>query len=75
MIFISQTGCLLPLLIILNLFFGWIFFKPAVWLLVGAVLILLFVVNSYFIIRMIIKPPQKKGGIIDIEADVVEKED
>jgi len=62
-------------MIILNLFFGLIFFKPALWLLVGAVLVLLFVVNSYFMIRRIINPSSKKGRIIDIEAKVIEKED
>jgi len=75
MIFISQTGCILPLMIILNLFFGWIFFKPAIWLLVGAILILLFTINSYLFIRRVRNLSPKKGKIIDIEARVLEKED
>jgi len=62
-------------MIILNLFFGLIFFKPALWLLVGAILVLLFMVNSYIMVRRVISPSSKKSRIIDIEAKVIEKED
>lgn len=52
-IFFSRTGCLLPLLIILNLFFGWIFLRLHYWLLTELILILLFVINGYIITRKI----------------------
>lgn len=52
-VFFSRTGCLLPLLIILNLFFGWIFLRLKYWLITEAILILLLIINGYIITRKI----------------------
>jgi len=65
----------LPLMIILNLFFGLLFFKPATWFLVGGILVLLFMINSYLLVKKMKNLSTKKGKIIDIEARVLEKED
>ncbi len=75
MILISQIGCLLPLLIILNLFFGLMFFSPVIWLTVGIVLVFLFLANSYLAARKLKKTYLKKRRVIDIEASVVEEDD
>ena len=71
-IFFSRTGCLLPLLIILNLFFGWMFFKPIIWLSMEGILILLFIINSYILTRRISSFSGKRNNAIDIEGEVVE---
>jgi uncharacterized membrane protein len=70
-VFFSRTGCFLPLLIILNLLFGWIFLRPIHWILTGAILILVFIINSYIVMRKILSPA-KRQDIIDIEGEVVE---
>lgn len=71
-VFFSRTGCLLPLLIILNLLSGWIFLRPIYWLLTEVILILLFIVNSYIISRKIISTSSRRNDIIDVEGKVVE---
>lgn len=69
---ISQTGCLLPLLILLNLFFGWMFFKPLVWLSIEGILILLFMLNSYILARRISSFLAKGNKVVDVEGEVVD---
>jgi len=59
-VFFSSSGCLLPILIIFNLLFGWIFLKPKVWLISEAILILLFIVNGFMVTRKIISASTKK---------------
>ena len=74
-IILSQAGCLLPFLIFFNLFFGRIFLKPLSWLIVGAVLILLFILNSFVLAKKIAAfPRDKRDNIIDIEGEVVEND-
>jgi len=70
-VFFSRAGCFLPLLIIFNLLFGWIFLKPLHWLLVEAILILFFIISGYVIMRKIISS-SKRNDAIDIEGEVVE---
>jgi hypothetical protein len=71
-IFTQGKGCLLPLLIILNLFFGWIFLKPRYWLLLEAILLLLFIANSYIFSRKIFSASSRRNNVIDVEGKVVE---
>jgi len=69
---IAYSGCLLPLLIVLNLFFGRLFFKTSAWLAIEGVLILLFLLNSYISFRRIFRPGRKRqGGVIDVEGKVL----
>lgn len=70
-VFFSRSGCFLPLLIILNLMLGWIFLKPIYWLLSGAILISVFIINSYIIMRKIF-PSSKCDEAIDVEGEVIE---
>jgi len=70
--FIGSSGCLLPLLILINLFFGWMFFKPATWLLIEGILILLFILNSYILIRRV-SSFTKRSNVVDVEGEVVEE--
>jgi len=71
-IFFSSSGCLLPLLLIFNLFFGWIFLKPKPWLIIEAILFLLFMLNIYVIKRKIFSSSIKKyDDAIDVEGKVV----
>ena len=72
-VFFSQTGCLLPLLIMLNLFFGWMFIKPLAWLLVEGVLILLFLLNSLIITRKIKSFTPGRADVIDVEGKVIDE--
>ncbi|MFH0738739.1 MAG: hypothetical protein V2A59_02630 [Candidatus Omnitrophota bacterium] len=68
-VILANTGCLLPLLIILNLFFGWIFLEARYWLLLEAVLVLAFILSSYIIARRLLRSPKHKrnDGVIDVE--------
>ena len=70
---ISYSGCLLPLLIVLNLFFGQFFFKTSQWLAVEGVLILLLILHSYIVTRRI-KSSRRNNpkNVIDVEGKVVE---
>ncbi|MFA5093430.1 MAG: hypothetical protein WC543_05790 [Candidatus Omnitrophota bacterium] len=53
-VFTSQSGCLLPTLIILNLFFGrWLFNSTGWWLGTEAVLIFLFIIKLHNFIKKI----------------------
>lgn len=71
-VFFSGSGCLLPLLIIFNLLFGWIFLKPKVWLISETILLLLFIINGYMITRKIISAPSKGDNVIDVEGKIVD---
>lgn len=72
--FVSQTGCILPFLILFNLLFGWMFLKLQVWLLVGGALILLFILNARMMMRKIFSSSaSKRDNVIDIEGQVVEE--
>lgn len=72
-VFFSGSGCLLPMLMIFNLLFGWIFLKPKLWLITEAILILLFIINSFIITRKIISTSSKKrDDAIDVKGEVVE---
>lgn len=73
-LFVSQTGCLLPMLIVLNLFFGWIFFKPLIWLFTEGALILLFIINSYVLIKKVSSLSTRRSDAIDVESQVVEED-
>lgn len=71
-VFISHAGCFLPLLIILNLFFGWLFFSFIHWLLIELGLIILFTINSIIFTKKIFSTVSEDSDIVDIEGKVVE---
>lgn len=71
-VFFSQSGCLLPLLIFLNLLFGWMFFRSKTWLLIEGILILLFIINFYVLARRISSFSFKAHEAIDVEGEVIE---
>jgi hypothetical protein len=71
-VFFSRSGCILPLLIGFNLLFGWIFLKTKYWLIMEAVLILLFLLNAYVIRRKIIRGASRRDDAIDVEGKVIE---
>jgi hypothetical protein len=74
MIINIQAGCLLPALILLNLFFGWMFLKTSTWLVLEGILILLLVLNSYFLIRKVKRwSVPAPGNIIDVHGEVVDE--
>ncbi len=70
--FVSQTGCLFPMLILFNLFFGWMFFKPVLWLGIEGVLILLFILNSYFLAKRVSSFSPRRGKVVDVEGQIIE---
>jgi len=75
-ILISQAGCILPVLIVFNLFFGLFFFKPLYWILFEGVLIVLFILNSVIFTRKMFSGTannaKKRPGAIDVEGEVIE---
>ncbi len=72
----SYSGCLIPLLLVLNLLFGWMFLSPKTWLLTEAVLFLLFLLNSFIFTRRIssaaLRP--RRRDVIDVEGEIVNEE-
>jgi membrane protein implicated in regulation of membrane protease activity len=68
-----NSGCVLPFLIIFNLFFGRLFFSFKAWLAIEGILVGLFVISAYIFSRRIIKNMKEKsrGNVIDVEAEVV----
>ncbi|HNX81789.1 MAG TPA: hypothetical protein PKL77_06545 [Candidatus Omnitrophota bacterium] len=72
-IFFSQAGCLLPGLLIVNFFFGWLIFKPLLWVTIELILFLLFFLTIHMAARKIksfISP--NDNSVIDIEGQVVD---
>ena len=77
-VFTGQSGCLLPVLIIFNLFFGKLIFgSNRLWLGVEAVLVFLFILKIHSFARKINEQLRPKGhirdNVIDIEGEVVEE--
>ena len=72
--FVSQAGCFLPFLIICNLLFGWMFFKPLAWLLIEAALILLFMLSARIAMKKIFSPPSRDSNVIDVEGRAIKEE-
>lgn len=74
-VFFSGNGCLLPLLAIFNLLFGWIFLKPKEWLIIEAILLLLFIINSYIIARKIVSSTtaKRRDDAIDVKAEILQE--
>jgi hypothetical protein len=67
-----KGGCLLPLLIIFNLFFGKLFFNTRTWLIVEGVLLLIFIIFSYIFSKNILNSVKRRNNVIDVEGEVVE---
>ena len=67
-----KGGCFLPFLIIFNLIFGLLFFPVRTWLAIEGILILLFVVFSYFFSKRILNSVKRNDNVIDVEGEVVE---
>jgi len=72
-VFMSQAGCLIPLLMMGNLLFGWMFFKPLTWLAIEGILIALFLVNAAFFSRRIASGVSRRSNVIDVEGEIVEE--
>lgn len=85
----SRSGCLLPFLIIFNLFFGRLIFgSTRIWLGIELVLILMFVFKINTMARKISQelrqgsrdeasnsPIRNKGKIIDVQGQVIEEKE
>ena len=67
----------MPFLIGFNLIFGWLFLPPLAWLSLEGILILLFVLNSYIMVKKISSfsssPGRRDSEVIDVEAQVEEE--
>jgi len=77
-VFTGQSGCLLPMLIMLNLFFGKLVFNSTrLWLGVEGVLVLLFVIKIHAFAQKIsqqLRPEKRnRGKVIDVEGEVVQE--
>jgi len=68
----SRIGCLLPVLIIFNLFFGLFFLKPLYWLALEAVLIMLCVLTFATIVKKVSSLNSNHSNVIDVEGKIVE---
>lgn len=72
-IWMGSSGCLLPFLIILNLFFGKLIFNSTrLWLGIEALFILIFILKINILARKINQQFRPKGKVVDIEGQVVE---
>lgn len=76
-VLVSRAGCFLPLLIIFNLLFGWMFFRPLYWLLIEAGLVLVFMFSSAITVRKIFSQAQqptntRRKDAIDVESEVID---
>ncbi|MFH1127936.1 MAG: hypothetical protein WBI28_03365 [Candidatus Omnitrophota bacterium] len=69
--FFSQTGCLLPFFIILNLLFGWIFLSPLLWFGIELLLILVFAINLLLLAKKVTNLKPKYDKVIDTQAEVI----
>lgn len=65
----------MPFLLIFNLFFGRLFFKLRLWLIIEAVLFLMLLITGYIASRRIAVSAvrRKRGEVIDVSAEVVEE--
>ncbi|MCX5714262.1 MAG: hypothetical protein NT033_05535 [Candidatus Omnitrophica bacterium] len=72
-----QFGCLLPFLIIFNLFFGWMFLRPLYWAVLELGLILAFILTWKVIIKRItgFSRRQKHQEVIDVQGREIKSED
>lgn len=70
-LFVSQTGCLLPLFIILNLFFGWLFLTLLQWVVIEALLVLTFIIKSFILTKKIRSGYSGHDKIIDVKGEVI----
>jgi hypothetical protein len=68
----SRSGCVLPLCIFLNTFFGWMFLKPLHWLGLELLLILLSTLNVYRQVKNVAASHPRRGNSIDVEGKVVD---
>lgn len=76
-IFFGRVSAILPTLIVLNLFFGWILFGFYNWLFIGLTLITLFIINIALFAKSFKVNLGKKYSdedVIDIEGDTIEDE-
>jgi len=71
-VILSRTGCLLPFLIIFNLFFGWIFFRPLVWIATEALILLLFSLNLIILKKKIFSSQGRRDDVIDVEGEILQ---
>ncbi|MDP2831212.1 MAG: hypothetical protein Q8O02_03080, partial [Candidatus Omnitrophota bacterium] len=77
-VWIGSWGCLLPLLIILNLAFGNLIFNSVgLWLVVEAVLILIFMLKIKLMVSRISQqfeqPGRSRGKVIDVQGEEVQE--
>jgi len=71
--FIGCSGCFIPLLVILNLFFGRLFFSTSQWLAIEGILLLALLLTSYISLRRFSYTSQrnKQNNAIDVEGKVI----
>ncbi len=75
MTLLYNSGCWLPFLVIVNLFFGRLFFSFRTWLTVEGILVILFLINSYIFSRRIINSVKRRDNVIDVEGEVINDRD
>jgi len=69
-----RGGCFLPLLVIFNFFFGWIFFGFRAWVIMGILLIVVSLAYSYILSRKIVSESDRQArrkDAIDVEGKVL----
>ena len=77
-VFTGQSGCLLPMFIIFNLFFGKLIFNSTrLWLGIEGILILLFIIKIHAFTRRIselARPESRsRSKVVDVEGEIVEE--
>jgi hypothetical protein len=76
LVIVGASGCLLPLAILFNTFFGLFFLRPLHWLLTESVLFLIFFLSAALTARRMMNPAGRgRKGVIDVQGTVVDGKD
>ncbi len=75
LIVVSSAGCLLPFLIMANLFLGWLFMPARLWLSLEAAFVFFFFLQSFLLVRKVSSMSAARRRCIDVEGTVVGNDD
>jgi hypothetical protein len=71
-VYMGGAGCFLASLVFSNFIFGWLFFKPRIWLLIEIVLIIALWLYTRFMRYKLTRMQQKQDKVIDTDAEIIE---
>ncbi len=69
---VGGAGCFLAALCVFNLFFGWLFLKPRLWILVELTLVALLWVYNRLLLFSLRRAQKNREKVIDTDAEIIE---